>query len=208
MRRPYGLNGLGEQDLAATWLEQLTGWLGEAVLEGVPEPNAMVLATASADGTPAARTVLLKGLDERGLAFYTNLRSRKGRELAQNPRASAVLLWLTLRRQVRVDGSVEEVDAEEADTYFASRPHGSKLAALASPQSEVVESREVLDLRHTELQKRHRDDSPVARPEWWGGRRLVPSSVEFWQGRENRLHDRLRYRCEESGSWIVERLAP
>lgn len=208
MRRPYGPEGLGENDLAPTWLEQLTGWLQEAVLAGVPEPNAMVLATANADGTPAARTVLLKGLDERGLAFYTNLRSRKGSELEENPRASAVLLWLDLRRQVRVDGDVEEVGAEEADAYFDSRPHGSRLAALASPQSEVIESRDVLDRRHAELAQHHPEGSPVTRPQWWGGRRLVPSSVEFWQGRENRLHDRLRYRREESGSWVVERLAP
>ena len=208
MRRPYGPDGLGEHDLAPTWLEQLTGWLQDAVLEGVPEPNSMVLATASADATPAARTVLLKGLDERGLAFYTNLRSRKGRELDQNPRASAVLLWLPLHRQVRVDGSVEEVGAEEADAYFASRPRGSKLAALASPQSEVIESRDVLDRRHAELEQRHPEGTSVARPQWWGGRRLVPTSVEFWQGRRDRLHDRLRYRREPSGTWVVERLAP
>lgn len=199
---------LRETDLAATWLEQLTGWLQEAVLEGVLEPNAMVLATASADGTPAARTVLLKGLDERGLAFYTNLRSRKGRELDQNPRASAVLPWLSLRRQVRVDGSVEEVGAEEADAYFGSRPRGSRLSALASPQSEVIDSRAELERRYAELERSHPDPSPVARPQWWGGRRLVPSSVEFWQGRENRLHDRLRFRREDSGAWVVERLAP
>ncbi len=208
MRTPYGAGGLGERDLAPTWLEQLTGWLQHAVLEGVPEPNAMVLATADAGGTPAARTVLLKGLDERGLAFYTNLRSRKGSELSQNPRASAVLLWLPLRRQVRVDGAVEEVDADEADAYFASRPHGSRLAALASPQSEVIASRDMLDRRHADLERSYPEGTPVTRPEWWGGRRLVPSSVEFWQGRENRLHDRLRYRREQSGAWVVERLAP
>ncbi len=199
---------LVEGDLAPTWLEQLTGWLQDAVLEAVPEPNAMVLATADADGAPGARTVLLKGLDERGLAFYTNLRSRKGRELDHNPRASVVLLWLPLRRQVRVDGSVEEVDAEEADAYFATRPHGSRLAALVSPQSEVIESRDALDRRYAELERRYPDPDPVARPHWWGGRRLVPSSVEFWQGRDNRLHDRLRYLREDSGSWVVERLAP
>jgi len=208
MRCPYGPDGLEEQDLAPTWLGQLTGWLQDAVREGVPEPNAMVLATADAEGTPGARTVLLKGLDERGLAFYTNLRSRKGRELDQNPCASAVLLWLPLQRQVRVDGSVEEVDAGEADAYFASRPHGSKLAAVASPQSEVIESREALDRLHAEFERRHPDGSAVVRPPWWGGRRLVPSSVEFWQGRQNRLHDRLRYRREDSANWVLERLAP
>jgi len=211
MRRPYGPDGpdgLAEGDLAPTWLEQLTSWLQDAVLEGVTEPNAMVLATARADGMPAARTVLLKGLDERGLAFYTNLRSRKGRELDQNPRASAVLLWLALRRQVTVEGGVEEIEEEEADAYFASRPLPSRLAALASPQSEVIDSRTALDRRHRELEQTHPEGSPVARPRWWGGRRLVPTSVEFWQGRENRLHDRLRYRLEDSGDWTVERLAP
>lgn len=208
MRSPYGPDGLREADLAATWLGQLTAWLGEAASEGLPEPNAMVLATAGADGAPAARTVLLKGLDDRGLAFYTNLRSRKGRELEQNPRASAVLLWLALRRQVRVDGSVEEVGAEEADAYFGSRPHGSRLAALASPQSELIESREALEREYSAVEARHPGQAPVERPQWWGGRRLVPASVEFWQGRENRLHDRLRYRREGSGAWVVERLAP
>lgn len=208
MRRPYGPDGLSEQDLAPTWLEQLTGWLQDAVLAGVPEPNAMVLATADDDGTPAARTVLLKALDQRGLVFYTNLHSRKGRELHHNPRASAVLLWLPVRRQVRVDGSVEGVDAKEADAYFASRPRGSRLAALASPQSEVIESREALDRRHADLQRRNHDAESIPRPPWWGGRRLVPASVEFWQGREDRLHDRLRYRRDDSGSWVLERLAP
>ncbi len=208
MRRPYGPEGLSDHDFAPTWLEQLTDWLQDAVLAGVPEPNAMVLATADEDGTPAARTVLLKALDERGLAFYTNLRSRKGRELERNPRASAVLLWLPVRRQVRVDGSVEEVETEEADAYFASRPRGSRLAALASPQSEVIESREALDRRHADLERRNHDADSIPRPPWWGGRRLVPASVEFWQGRGDRLHDRLRYRREDSGSWVLERLAP
>jgi pyridoxamine 5'-phosphate oxidase len=208
MRRRDWPGGLDESDLAPTWLEQLKAWLEDAVPEGGPEPNAMVLATADADGTPAARTVLLKGLDERGLAFYTNLRSRKGRELDENPRASAVLLWLSLRRQVRVDGSVEEVGAEEADAYFASRPRGSRLAALASPQSEVIDSREILDRRYAEMERRHPEGSLVPRPHWWGGRRLVPSCVEFWQGGENRLHDRLRYRRMGAGRWVVERLAP
>ena len=208
MRRHYGPDGLAEHGLAPTWIEQLSGWLQDAVLAGVPEPNAMVLATVDAGGAPAARTVLLKGLDERGLTFYTNLRSCKGLELDHDRRASAVLLWLPVHRQVRVDGSVEEIGAEEADAYFASRPRGSRLAALASPQSEVIESRAALDRRYAELERRHPEPSPVPRPHWWGGRRLAPSSVEFWQGRENRLHDRLRYRRGDTGTWLVERLAP
>ena len=208
MRRGYSGRGLNEADLAPTWLEQLMAWIADAVRSEVREPNAMVLATAGADSSPAARTVLLKGLDERGLAFYTNLGSRKGRELEENPRASLAFTWLELERQVRADGTVEPVADEEADAYFASRPRGSQLAALASPQSEVIASREEIEARYAELAQRHPEGSPVARPVWWGGRRLVPSSVEFWQGREDRLHDRLRYRREAGGVWIVERLAP
>jgi len=209
MRRAYGTRGpLLEEGLAATWLDQLTAWLEDAMQAAVPEPTAMMLATADGDGAPAARTVLLKGLDERGLTFYTNLRSRKGRELGANPRASALLVWLPLERQVRVDGEVEAVSAEEADAYFDSRPRGSRLAAVASPQSEVVASRAELEERYAELAARHPGDSPVPRPQWWGGRRIVPSSVEFWQGREDRLHDRLRYRHTGGGAWVVERLAP
>ena len=208
MRRPYRGGRLAESDLAPTWLGQLSRWLDEAVEAGVPEPNAMVLATAGADGAPGARMVLLKGLDERGLAFYTNLRSRKGRELAENPRATLVLAWLSLQRQVVVDGRVEPVGGREADEYFASRPHGARLAALASPQSEPIGSREVLERRHAELAGRHPEGSPVPRPGWWGGLRVVPASVELWQGREDRLHDRLRYRCAGSGEWVIERLAP
>jgi pyridoxamine 5'-phosphate oxidase len=208
MRRSYGERGLDEADLAPTWLEQLTGWLEHAVQAGVPEPNAMVLATADPGGAPAARTVLLKALDERGLAFFTNLRSRKGREIEANPRAALVFTWLTLERQVVVDGGLEPVAADEADAYFASRPHGAKLAALASAQSEVIASRTELERRHAELAERHPEGSAVARPEWWGGHRLAPTRVEFWQGRENRLHDRLRYRRTSAGAWVVERLAP
>jgi len=208
MRRPYRGGRLDESDLAPTWLGQLSRWLDEAVEAGVPEPNAMVLATAGADGAPGARMVLLKGLDERGLTFYTNLRSRKGGELAENPRATLVLAWLSLQRQVVVDGRVEPVSDREADEYFASRPHGARLAALASPQSDPIGSREVLERRHSELAERHPEGGPVPRPGWWGGLRVVPASVELWQGREDRLHDRLRYRSTGPRQWVIERLAP
>lgn len=208
MRRSYGSQGLAEEDLAPTWLEQLERWLTEAERAEAAEPNAMVLATADANGVPGVRTVLLRGLDDRGLAFYTNLRSRKGLELAANPRASAVLLWLELHRQVRVDGSVEAVDADEAGAYFASRPHGHRVSAVASPQSQVIATREELERRHEEVARASPEDDPPARPAWWGGRRIVPEAVEFWQGRRDRLHDRLRYRREASGAWVVERLAP
>lgn len=208
LRRAYGRGRLLESDLASDPYQQFQRWLADAVAADLPEPNAMVLATAGADGAPGARMVLLKGLDERGLAFYTNLRSRKGREVAENPRATLVLAWLSLQRQVVVDGRVEPVGGREADEYFASRPHGARLAALASPQSEPIGSREVLERRHAELAGRHPEGSPVPRPGWWGGLRVVPASVELWQGREDRLHDRLRYRCAGSGEWVIERLAP
>lgn len=200
----YDLGRLVEADLAPTWLEQLRGWLEDAERSGALEPSAMVLATA--DGAPGARTVLLRGLDERGLVFFTNLRSRKGRELAANPRAALVFLWIALQRQVIVDGRVEPVADEESDAYFASRPRGARLGALASPQSEPIESREWLERRFAELEQRYPDTDPP-RPDWWGGLRVVPDSVEFWQGRMDRLHDRLRFR-REGESFEVERLAP
>lgn len=205
MRRSYDPAPFEEADLAATWLAQLERWLEDAVAAGLREPNAMVLATASAEGVPSARTVLLKGLDERGLTFFTNLRSRKGRDLEQNAHAAVVFPWIELERQVVVDGRVEGVPPEEADAYFASRPRGSRLSALASPQSQVVSSREELEARLDQAGREHPGEPP--RPEWWGGLRIVPSQVEFWQGRPNRLHDRLRFRGEGE-SWLVERLAP
>ncbi len=207
MRRAYDPGRFDVPDLAPTWLAQLERWITDAAEHGLPEANSMVLATASSDGAPAGRTVLLKALDERGLAFFTNLESRKGRELAQNPRAAGVFLWLALQRQVVVDGAVEPVGAEEADQYFATRPHGAQLGALASPQSRVIESRDELERRHAELSERYPEGAEVPRPEWWGGFRLVPEAVEFWQGHPDRLHDRLRYR-HTVGEWKVERLGP
>jgi pyridoxamine 5'-phosphate oxidase len=207
MRRAYRAPGLSEDDLAATWLEQFEAWLADAVAAGLTEPNAMVLATADGRGVPSARTVLLKGVDGRGFVLYTNLRSRKGRDIAENPRASLVFPWSTVQRQVIVAGAVERVDDEESDTYFASRPHGSRLGALASAQSEVIASRAVLDQTRAGLEARYPAGADVPRPASWGGLRVVPETVEFWQGRPDRLHDRLRFRREEDG-WDVERLAP
>jgi pyridoxamine 5'-phosphate oxidase len=206
-RRTYAPGHLDLPDLEDTWLAQLEAWLAEARERSVLEPNAMVVATATADAIPSARTVLLKGLDERGLVFFTNLESRKGREVAENPHASAVFTWLELQRQVRVEGAVEAVGAEEADAYFASRPYGSKLAALASPQSRVIEGRGDVERAWAELAERYPEDAEVPRPQWWGGLRLVPEVVEFWQGHPDRLHDRLRFR-HTVGEWVVERLAP
>ena len=207
MRRSYLPTGLDEADLAPTWREQLEAWLEDAVQAGVVEPNAMTFATASPDGVPSARTVLLKGVDDRGLVLYTNLTSRKGREALANPRAALVLPWLPIRRQVVVHGTVERVGDAEADAYFASRPRGSQLGAHASRQSTVVFGLDELDRAYAQAAERFPEGTEVPRPAWWGGLRVVPETVEFWQGRVNRLHDRLRYRREGDG-WVVERLAP
>jgi pyridoxamine 5'-phosphate oxidase len=207
LRRAYTLGGLDERDLAPTWLAQLERWLGEALAADLVEPNAMVLATADREGRPSARTVLLKGLDERGLVLFTNLASRKGREALANPRAALVIPWLAVQRQVTVTGAVERVSAEESDAYFASRPRGSRLGALASPQSSVIADRAALERARDELAARFPEGTAVPRPGHWGGLRVVPDAVEFWQGRPDRLHDRLRFRRDGPG-WVVERLAP
>jgi pyridoxamine 5'-phosphate oxidase len=198
-----------EGDLAATWLEQFELWLAQSRHAAFPEPDAMVLATADGAARPSARTVLLKGCDARGFVFFTNLDSRKGKELAQNPHAALVFPWYAVHRQVVVTGEVSELDAEGSDAYFASRPYGSRIAAHASEQSRVVAERAALDRAQAELERRFPAASPVPRPQYWGGLRLEPDSVEFWQGRRDRLHDRLRYRRDDaSGSWLIERLAP
>jgi pyridoxamine 5'-phosphate oxidase len=207
MRREYMRAELTEDAAAADPVRQLAAWLEEAAAAGVTEPNAMTLATASADGVPSARMVLLKGVDDRGLVFYTNYGSRKGDELAANPRAALVLYWAPLERQVRVEGRVEKVSREESAAYFASRPRGSRLGALASPQSAVVAGRSVLEERLAELETAH-PGGDVPLPDNWGGYLVVPEVVELWQGRPNRLHDRLRYRADGRGGWIRERLAP
>ena len=205
LRRDYTRAGLAETDLAPTWHEQFAHWFADAVTAGLDEPNAMVLGTAAADGTPSARTVLLKGHDERGLVLFTNLASRKGLEIAANPRASLVFPWIALERQVLVVGDVEFVSAVETSTYFASRPRSSQLGAWASRQSRVIAGREVLEDALVEAEAKY-DGREVPVPGYWGGLRVVPRTVEFWQGRTSRLHDRLRYRREGS-SWVVERLS-
>ena len=202
LRRDYALAGLSETDLAGTWLTQFEGWLAEAA--DLTEPNAMVLGTVT-DGVPSARTVLLKAVDEQGFVFFTNRTSRKGRELAQNPRASLVFPWIDLERQVVVTGSVEAVSDEETSAYFRTRPRASQLGAWASYQSSVV-TREELEARYAELELRW-EGQDVPMPPFWGGLRVVPDSVEFWQGRPSRLHDRLRYRLS-GDAWVVERLSP
>lgn len=206
MRRQYRSEGLEASRMAPTWLEQLRGWLGDAQRHGILEPNAMVLATAGADGRPSARTVLLKGLDERGLVFFTNYRSRKGRELSENPHAALLFPWHALQRQVVAEGPVERLADAESDAYWASRPRGSQLGSAASPQSAPLRSRAELEQAHVELERRHAGRT-VPRPEHWGGLRVRPDRVEFWQGRGDRLHDRLCY-VAAGGRWSVQRLAP
>ena len=212
LRVSYDAGTLVEGDLLATPLAQFGAWFDEALRVGLPEPNAMIVATA-VDDVPSARTVLLKEADARGFAFYTNLGSRKGRELAANPRASLVFPWFAMHRQVVVVGDVTPVPREEAAAYFASRPLGSRLGAWASRQSEIIEGRDVLDARYAEVAERFGDDVPL--PEFWGGRLVRPVTVEFWQGRESRLHDRLRFRrvtsaarLDDAAGWVVERLSP
>ena len=205
LRRSYEGEPLLEVDLAADPVTQFAAWFADAMAAGLPEPNAMVLATASAGGRPGARTVLLKGYDERGFVFYTNYESRKGRDLAENPRACLLFPWHPMRRQVRVEGPVVRLPKEESAAYFRSRPYGSRIGAWASRQSAVLPSREALDRRFAELAERWPEDPPV--PDFWGGYRVVPEEVEFWQGRLDRLHDRLRYR-RSGTAWVVERLAP
>jgi pyridoxamine 5'-phosphate oxidase len=206
MRQEYARAGLAESDLGPDWLTQFTRWLDDATAAGLPEPNAMVVASADADGRPNARTVLLKGIDERGFVFYTNYASVKGRELAANPYASLVFPWHALSRQVRASGSVAPVERAETEAYFATRPRESQLGAWASDQSRVVPDRAHLDRAYAEAAERFGDE-PVPPPPHWGGLRVSPESVEFWQGRSGRLHDRLRYRRTTQG-WTVERLAP
>jgi pyridoxamine 5'-phosphate oxidase len=208
LRRAYDRAVLLEAGADPDPVVQFARWFEEAVASGeVYEPNAMVLATVGPDGRPSARTVLLKGFDERGFAFYTNLESRKAAELAANPNAALLFHWDRLHRQVRLEGRVAPVAAEESDAYFASRLYGSRIGAWASPQSRVIEGRGWLEAREAALRERYPEDAGVPRPAHWGGFRLLPETYEFWQGRRSRLHDRLCYRRQES-SWVMERLAP
>ena len=206
MRTEYASSGLDEESAGDDPLALFKRWLEEAVGAGVHEPNAMALATATTDGRPSVRIVLLKGLDAGGLTFFTGYESRKGAELAANPRAAATMLWHPLQRQVRVEGAVTRLDDDESDAYFDLRPRGSQIGAVASPQSRVIASREVLEQRITEVEQVF-EGHDVMRPPVWGGYRLAMDTVEFWQGRENRLHDRLRF-TRQGEDWRRDRLAP
>ena len=207
LRKEYMQRGLDESDVDADPFRQFAAWFNQARAASPVEPNAMALATVGADGRPSLRMVLLKGADERGFVFYTNYESRKGRELADTPWAALTFFWPEMERQIRIEGRVEPVSAEESDTYFHSRPVGSQLSASASRQSEVIAGREELEQRVAALSAQYQNQE-IPRPENWGGFRVIPDAIEFWQGRANRLHDRLRYRLLASGGWQIERLSP
>jgi pyridoxamine 5'-phosphate oxidase len=206
LRREYDAGVLELDALGSDPIAAFERWLAAMVDAGVPDANAMVLATSGADGAPSARTVLLRGVDARGFVFYTNRQSRKGRDLAANPRAALVFVWLAVRRQVLVSGDVEHVSDDESDAYFATRPRGSQLAAWASPQSAPIASRAALDAAVAEAAARFAGGE-VARPPFWGGYRVVPTAMEFWQGRADRLHDRFRFERVPTG-WEASRLGP
>lgn len=206
VRREYGLAGLSESDLAADPIEQFRLWLDQAMAAYPEEFTSMTLATADREGRPSARIVLLKGVDERGFVFYTNYESRKARELEENPRAALVFYWSALDRQVRVEGTIERTSREESEAYFRSRPPGSQVGAWVSPQSRPIAGREELEEKVRQAAERFAGDVPL--PDHWGGFRVRPDVLEFWQGRPSRLHDRLCYIRLADGGWRVERLAP
>lgn len=207
MRSEYGRGALEREDLKPDPFEQFAGWFGQACQSGMIEPNAMSLATASADGRPLARTVLLKSYDARGFVFFTNLESRKARHIKENPHVSLLFPWLALERQVIINGAAEPIPTSETLAYFLTRPRGSQLGAWVSRQSSVISARKIIEMEWEEM-KRKFAGGEVPLPSWWGGFRVVPRDLEFWQGRPSRLHDRFLYTRAPEGKWTIERLAP
>lgn len=207
IRKEYILKTLNESGAEKNAIVQFGKWWQEAINSSIEEVNAMTLATATKEGIPSARIVLLKEYDEKGFVFFTNYQSHKGKELADNPQASIVFFWKELERQVRIDGLVEKVSNEESDAYFLSRPVGSQIGAWASPQSSIIANREIIEENVNRYSTKFVSEQ-ISRPLHWGGYRLKPRTIEFWQGRQSRLHDRLQYKLQEDGAWKIERLAP
>lgn len=211
LRRDYRAASLDISDVQTDPFAQFQKWFSESLQVSADEPNAMTLATVSPEGKPSARVVLLKGFDNEGFVFYTNYASKKGQDIAQNPNVALCFWWYALERQVRIEGIIERVSEEESTAYFQSRPRGSQIGALASPQSQIVTDRAILEKKFEDLLAQYGDTEgreAIPRPEHWGGYRVRPTSIEFWQGRRSRLHDRIRYMLNSDGSWKIERVAP
>ncbi len=208
LRQNYTRAGLSEADVDADPIKQFGVWFQQALDANLIEPNAMTLATATSDGKPTARIVLLKGVNQGGFVFYTNYKSQKGQQLIANPYAALVFHWDKLERQVRIEGEVEKLATKESEAYFHSRPKASQLGAWASAQSQVIPNRQVLEQQLADLETKYKGDATVPLPEHWGGFRVIPNRIEFWQGRPNRLHDRLVYDLQANGSWKIARLSP
>lgn len=206
IRQDYRLKTLNESDVSSDAIAQFSTWWNEAVASEITEVNAMTLATATKDGVPSARIVLLKDFDKKGFVFFTNYNSHKGKELAENPKAALIFFWKELERQVRIEGDVEKIPAAESDAYFNSRPAGSRIGAWASPQSQVIHDRDILVKNVEKFHAEFKDGIP--RPPHWGGYIVKPRLIEFWQGRSNRLHDRIQYTLQDDKAWRIERLAP
>jgi pyridoxamine 5'-phosphate oxidase len=206
LRREYISPGLSEKKISKDPLDQFTKWFDESLKLKLPEPNAMAVATSTKDGKPSIRMVLLKGFDEKGFVFYTNYESRKGKEIDENPYGSILIYWTELNRQIRIEGKIEKVTQSESEEYFNIRPYKSRVGAWASHQSSVISSRSEIIKKFLYYLTKYKTKVPL--PPYWGGYRLIPNEYEFWQGRENRLHDRIRYRKDKTGKWFTERLAP